>query len=518
MKNKLKDQIFIGVIVDNKDPKRLGRCKIRVFTVYDDIPTEDIPWASPFKDLNGVEYNTLEIGKIVSVSFNKGNIYRPEFISSEHYNINLEKKLKALSDSGYSSMRAMAFDHKTQIYSNDDEGLMIDYKLNNINIVDKSINVNLKDNFATLNLGDASSSQQAILGNNFLDDWFDEFIQNLLGSQGGPYLGNLGAPVVANPAMIAICNKYLAMKASKFLSHNVNIVDNGQVSKKDRPIDGQVGDNWNSTIENNNLSTRENVDFGSKDGIKPSVDDPNYVAPSTDGNPDDIIPKGGTFSNPELSNPSSNPEIDKMVKFMRSKGYVVYTEQYKLNIIAFRNKDNGNISNRFDETLVVFFLNENNIWISKNYMVTTVPGYKPGTNQLPDKVAILQLGQYVDQYKIGYHQNRTGKQGGQIDSKGNLQAEHKCLKLAYSVVLRSKDGSLYDYSSPTDKGSFGINIHHAGNPQSENVNNHSEGCIVFKSYNGHVEFMKYCENQVTTAKKSTFSFTLVKKSEYDSFS
>jgi hypothetical protein len=67
-------------------------------------------------------------------------------------------------------MRAMAFDHKTQIYSNDDEGLMIDYKLNNINIVDKSINVNLKDNFATLNLGDASSSQQAILGNNFLDD------------------------------------------------------------------------------------------------------------------------------------------------------------------------------------------------------------------------------------------------------------------------------------------------------------------------------------------------------------
>jgi hypothetical protein len=96
MKNKLKDQIFIGVIVDNKDPKRLGRCKIRVFTVYDDIPTEDIPWASPFKDLNGVEYNTLEIGKIVSVSFNKGNIYRPEFISSEHYNINLEKKIKSI--------------------------------------------------------------------------------------------------------------------------------------------------------------------------------------------------------------------------------------------------------------------------------------------------------------------------------------------------------------------------------------------------------------------------------------
>jgi len=518
MKNKIKDSIFIGTVEDNKDPKKLGRCKVRVHTIYDDIPTADMPWASPFKDLNGNKFVPPEVGKIVSVIFNNGNIYKPEFIYANHYNINLEKKLQTLSDAGYTSMRAMMFDHKTQIYSNDDEGLMIDYKLNNINILDKSINANLKDNFATLNLGDASASQQAILGNNFLDDWFDEFIQNLLGTEGGPYLGNLGEPVVANPAMIAICNKYMEMKAAKFLSHNVNLVDNGQVSKKDRPIDGQLGDNWKSTTLNNNLSKRESTDFAAKDGIKQNVDDPNYVAPSTDGNPDSIIPKGGTYSNPALSNPSSNPDIDKMMRFMKSKGYKVYTEQYKLNIIAFRNKDNGNISNRFDETLVVFFLNENNVWVSRNYMVTTVPGYKPGSNKLPNKVAILQLGQYVEQYQIGYHQNRTGKQGGQVDSNGNLQPEHKCLKLAYSIVLRSKDGSLYDYSSPTDKGSFGINIHHAGNPQSENVSNWSEGCQVFKSYNGHVEFMKYCENQVTIAKKSTFTYTLVKKSEYDSFS
>ena len=516
MKNQLKNQTFVGVVEDNKDPKKRGRCKVRVYTIYNDIPTADLPWATPFKDLNGNVFVPPEIGKIVSIIFNSGNIYKPEFVYAQHYNVNLEKKLQTLSDQGYISMRALMFDHKTQIYSNDDEGLMVDYKLNNINIVDKSININLKDNFGNLNLGDASANQQAILGNNFLD-WFDEFVDNLLGTSGGPYLGNLGEPVVANPDFIECLNKYQALKTPKFLSKNVNIVDNDQVSKKDRPIDGQLGDNWKSTVLNNNLS-KDPVDFQSKDGIKRDVDDPSYVAPSTDGSPDSVIPKGGTFSNSPLNDPKSNPDIDKMISFMKSKGYTVYNEQYKLNIIAFRNKDSGNISNKFDETLCVFFLNENNAWVNRSYTITTVPGYLPGTSVLPDKVAILQLGQYVEQYQIGYHQNRTGKPGGQVDSTGNLMPEHKCLKLATTVVLRSKSGNLYDYSSPSQKGSFGINIHHAGNPQSENVFNYSEGCQVFKSYSAHVEFMNYCQNQITMSKKSTFTYTLVKKSEYDSFS
>jgi hypothetical protein len=153
---------------------------------------------------------------------------------------------------------------------------MLDYKLNNINILNNSININLKDNYGNVNIGDSSASQQAILGNNFLD-WFDEFIENLMGAKGGPYLGNLGSPVVANPDLIECLTKYQALKSSKFLSHNVNIVDNDQVSKKDRPINSQIGDAWNSTIVKNDLK-KESVDFKSRDGIKQSVDDPSYVA------------------------------------------------------------------------------------------------------------------------------------------------------------------------------------------------------------------------------------------------
>lgn len=516
MKN-LKDRTFVGIVEDNKDPERKGRCKVRIYTVFEpDIPTASLPWASPFKDLNGNEFVPPEVGKVVSVIFSNGDKYKPEFIYAYHYNINLENKLKDLSEQGYLSMRNLMFDHKTQIYSNDDEGLMIDYKLNNINVLNNSINVNLKDNFGSLNLGDATAGQQAILGNNFLD-WFDEFVQNLLGSSGGPYLGNLGQPVVANPDFIECLTKYQALKNPKFLSHNVNIVDNGQVSKKERPIDSQLGDSWKSTVASNNLS-KEPVDFRPRDGIKQDVDDPNYKAPSTDGQPDAIIPTGGTFSNPALSDTKSNPDIDKMIRYMKSKGYTVYTEKFKLNIVGFRNKDNGSVSNVFDEYINVFYLNENNAWVNRSYKATTVPGFRPGSSTLPNKVAVLQLGQYVEQYQIGYHQNRTGKIGGAVDSNGNLYPEHKCLKLATTIVLRNTDSGNYNFSSPTQTGSFGINIHHAGDPQSEKTFNWSEGCQVFKQKAAHDEFMKLCENQVKQTGKTTFTYTLVKKSEYDSFS
>ena len=38
---------YLGVIVDVKDPLKEGRARVRVFGIFDDIPTEDLPWAEP---------------------------------------------------------------------------------------------------------------------------------------------------------------------------------------------------------------------------------------------------------------------------------------------------------------------------------------------------------------------------------------------------------------------------------------------------------------------------------------
>ena len=87
-----KNKTFVGVVEDNNDPKKLGRCKVRVLNVFDEIPVEDIPWAAPWKDLNGNAFIVPDVGKIVSVVFDGGNIYKPEFIFAEHFNINLQNK------------------------------------------------------------------------------------------------------------------------------------------------------------------------------------------------------------------------------------------------------------------------------------------------------------------------------------------------------------------------------------------------------------------------------------------
>ena len=71
----LKNQIFVGVVEDNEDPTKIGRIKVRVMNVYEDIPKEDLPWATPWKDLNGHMFILPEVGKVVSVVFDDGKCF-----------------------------------------------------------------------------------------------------------------------------------------------------------------------------------------------------------------------------------------------------------------------------------------------------------------------------------------------------------------------------------------------------------------------------------------------------------
>ena len=70
------NKTYIGTVEDNNDPKKLGRVRVRVMDIFDNIPVEDITWASPWKDLNGNGVNIPEKGKVVTVIFDNGNIYK----------------------------------------------------------------------------------------------------------------------------------------------------------------------------------------------------------------------------------------------------------------------------------------------------------------------------------------------------------------------------------------------------------------------------------------------------------
>ena len=502
---------YVGVVEDNLDPNKEGRLKIRIVDVFDEAKTEDLPWASPWKDLAGGQIGIPEKGKVVICVFEQGDPYKPEYISTEHWNINLENKLKGLSDADYTSMKSVIFDHKTQIYSNDSEGLKMDYKFNNVNIKNNGINLNLKDNEGLVNIGDSTANQQAILGNHFLN-WFDSFIDALMNNTA--FLGNAGAPVISNPALIRILGQYKSQKDSTFLSHHVNIVDNNKVSsvKLDkREETAQSGDTWKSTKTENTLTTTSTETNKPAEGAKPPYDE-KHVEPPTDKpgvQPTVPPPAKPVETLPEKSLPVSNKKIEKLIWFLKNKNYTIYESNFQLNIVAFRSKnqvkdeENGNVTNLFDEELCVFYKNENGNWEIFEYSITTVPGYVAGKTELPEKVGILVLGQYIERLRI-------------ISYLGN--SSYPALSFDECSIHRNDKLDRYNFSAPIEIGNFAMTIHRSSDVNSsEFVFNYSEGAQVFKNLNQYEQFMKICQNQVDKGGKTTFTYTLCSKKEFDEY-
>ena len=163
--------------------------------------------------------------------------------------------------------------------------------------------MNLKDNNRSLNIGDSAASQQMILGTNFLK-WFDEFVEMLMTQ---PYLG-----VVPNPAFVKTLLRYKAEKSVSFLSHHVNVVDNNQVStvkSEERQEEAQLGDTWNSTKEENTVTTKTDENYTPTEGEKPLYDDTYKAPPVEAGVTTDIKPEPTVPPLPEKDTIQSNITI-----------------------------------------------------------------------------------------------------------------------------------------------------------------------------------------------------------------
>lgn len=554
------NKTYVGVVEDNNDPKKLGRIRARVMQVFENIPVEEIPWAFPWKDLNGNQFNVPDKGKVVMVVFDNGDKNSPEYIYADHYNINLEKKLQSLSETDYVSMKSLIFDHRTQIYVNESEGLKIDHKYNNINLTDGTIDLNLKDNNRNLNLGDATADQQAILGNHWLD-WFDEFVDNLLGSQAGPFLGNLGAPVIPNPSFISCLLKYKALRDPVFLSHHVNIVDNNKVSTvglNKREDDPLLGDQWESTVTENTLTEKTNEDFKPIEGPKTeSKEDPTATNSATSSNTTSqttntsnttsqssdnttqttttatqTTPESQTSSVNEsptsmekiepLSSIKSNPLIEKLVKYLKSKNYEVYDQPNILNLVAMRTKDAGQVTNKFDDKLYVFYRKDNNNWQLLEYEISSVPGPRP--NGSVKGAPIIAYAQFVDKLRLDTYLRQVSEFTDRSGKKIPAQIlKIKSLVFLEAAIYNNDLDNKYNYKLTPEilragRKSFWVRpaqiLPQA--PQSpEKVWLLGDGSQVFRSRTQYNQFIKLCEEHFKI--KKTFSYTICRKSEFDNF-
>ena len=521
-----KNKNYVGIILDNNDPKRLGRCKIMVVGVFDSLPVNDIPWATPWKDPNGNQFILPDKGKVVNVRFDLDNIYKPEYIYSESYNINLENKLKNLSEESYLSMKSVLFDHKTQIFSNDSEGLIIDYKFNKINIKEDQINLCLKDNFSKVNIGSSTANQQSILGNYFLD-WLEEFL-NILISKDGPSLITQNGPVSPTPSLIDSVLKFRTMKDPKFLSHHVNIVDNNYVdtysdtqsTEELRVNISQIGDSWKSTKSDlkNNLVSKEVIDYSPKGGNVDDISSDKNGSSLTVETDDsgELIPNEPNIE-PEIIS-SENPDIEAIIRTMRRKGYRIFERPYEVNIIGIRKRYEGDkYSNSFDDDLFVIYKDDTSKWISKKFKISTMPGYYKAieieTNSGGNKKISLQR----EGYKLKSNQVFAGntKDGKAIDIKltsimlsrggmgilmesqyidvytiGNWMGDAMKTRGKQKFYRDTTEGNIIKYTK-RGEGSVGMFIH-KGFPGGRSVFNWSEGCQVFSSKSEMDEFYKIC--------------------------
>lgn len=187
-------------------------------------------------------------------------------------------------------------------------------------------------------------------------------------------------------------------------------------------------------------------------------------------------------------------------KLFKKKGYAYFTKgSYNLNIIGIRSAG-ANITNRFDDILVLIYKTPTGMWARQIYQITTDPGRYYMLNPTNRKgTAILVPGQYRTTYKIDKHRGKY---------------EALCQRNKPVKVYRDNNkNEIYDWNPATlDEGLFGINIHKAGRLSSR-VDTWSAGCQVFAVDDEFKRFMAYCRKQVAAGLGNSFTYTLLREED-----
>jgi len=180
-----------------------------------------------------------------------------------------------------------------------------------------------------------------------------------------------------------------------------------------------------------------------------------------------------------------------ILRYMRSKNYAINEKPYQLNIVGVRNAQSQ--PNKFDDSIFVFYKDDKNNWVDKEYPATTDTGAFYLLNPMSNLgAAMLKEGQYLNAYKQGLH-------------KGQYLA---LVQDKPVTTYRDYDrDAIFDVFTKETTGMYGINIHKAG-ANSEDVNNWSAGCQVFQKSADFDEFMDMTTKHRNLYSNS-FTYTLI---------
>lgn len=183
-----------------------------------------------------------------------------------------------------------------------------------------------------------------------------------------------------------------------------------------------------------------------------------------------------------------------LTKIEEEYGFKVFDDgPYDLNIIGVRNLENN--ANQYDDKLHVCYLSEDGKWREDIFQVSTDPGrYWLEKEDYKACAVYAHPQQARGAYQLGKH-------------RGKYEA-----LVQWRPVLFWRDGNKdekADYGGVAQKGAIGLNIHRSSIHDSDEVNRHSAGCIVFSKMDEWKAFMKLVHKQKETMGFHTFTFTLI---------
>jgi hypothetical protein len=188
--------------------------------------------------------------------------------------------------------------------------------------------------------------------------------------------------------------------------------------------------------------------------------------------------------------------LTEIMQAIKQKGYTVYEQPFELNIVGIRK--NSNISNRFDDSITVFYKNREGNWQWFSWPATTDPGtYWLKNPDAPKGTAILKSGQYRNAYIIGLHR---GKYTALVQRGPN----------PVTVMRDYNRDNVLDFNTGKEQtGYFGINIHHASvNGTTKTIDRYSAGCQVFANISDFNVFMTLVQRHKTLY-GNKFTYTLI---------
>lgn len=213
---------YWGEVLSVDDPKFASRIKVKVITVFDEIPVDVIPWAMP-RYIDGRSHDLPYVGEIVQVKFMNDDVNFPQWyrmrknsenITKEDYPTSstiIEKNLSKYGLDGYLSIRyRLSEGLALELTRNDKKSLIVIRNDNSIILTNGNTKKSIHISNNSLSLGSENKSQQpSVVGddnhkalqklNTTIKELSEEMEKNLklvaTAASASPYTKHLTSPI-----------------------------------------------------------------------------------------------------------------------------------------------------------------------------------------------------------------------------------------------------------------------------------------------------------------------------------